>query len=160
MSVYLWKLRAAGECETVSTPFELRLPRGVYEAMVAQALAERPNECCGLLAGTRADDVGRVTVCYPLVNAAATPQTEYLSDARSMFDAVKDMMRRGLDVLAVYHSHPTTAPVPSKKDLARNYSEDVVNLIVSLAGAVPEVRGWWLTDTDFREAQWSVDQAG
>ena len=34
---------------------------------------------------------------------------------------------------------------PSRKDLERNYSESVVNLIISLQSSQPEVRGWWLT---------------
>jgi len=93
--------------------------------------------------------------CYPLVNAAASPVL-YESDPRSMFEAVRAMMREKLDVVAVYHSHPTSAPVPSKTDLARNYSEDVVNLIVSLADETPLVRGWWLTATEYREAEWMI----
>jgi proteasome lid subunit RPN8/RPN11 len=128
--------------------------------MVAQALAERPNECCGLLGGVRQGGqdgpVGQVVQLYPLVNAAASP-VEYLSDPRSMFAAIKDMRQRQLEPLAVYHSHPTSEPVPSRKDLALNYSPEVVNLIVSLATVPPTVRGWWLTDVDYREAEWSVE---
>src|SRR5438105_153199 len=47
---------------------------------------------------------------YALVNTAASP-TEYLSDPRSMFEAVRDMRRLGLEIVAIYHSHPTSAPV-------------------------------------------------
>jgi proteasome lid subunit RPN8/RPN11 len=96
---------------------------------------------------------GTVLHCYPLVNAAAS-STEYLSDAQGMFDAVKDMRKRGLEILAVYHSHPTSDPVPSRTDLERNYSPDVIHLIISLRAAEPLVRGWWLTEHDSREAIW------
>jgi proteasome lid subunit RPN8/RPN11 len=92
-------------------------------------------------------------VRYPLVNAAASP-VEYLSDEQSMFAADKDRRRRGLEWLAVYHSHPTSDPVPSRKDRERNYSPDVMNLIVSLRGPTPVVRAWWLTATEAREATW------
>src|SRR4051812_21724474 len=109
-------------------PFtRLVVPARLYEGMFRQALDEFPLECCGMLAGTVDGGVGRVVERSPLVNAAASP-VEYLSEPRGMFEAVRDMLRRGLDVLAVYHSHPTSPPVPSKTDLARNYSEDVVNL--------------------------------
>ena len=63
------------------------------------------------------------------------------------------MTRRGLEALAVYHSHPTAAPVPSRKDLERNYWPGVVNLIISLQAAEPEVRAWWLSDEGYREAE-------
>jgi proteasome lid subunit RPN8/RPN11 len=124
--------------------------------MLDQARAELPNECCGLLAGTVAGGAARAIALYPLVNKLASP-VEFLSEERSMFIAFKDMRKRGLDVLAVYHSHPTSAPVPSRKDLAQNYSEDVMNLIISLAGPEPHVRAWWLTPSDHREAEWGVE---
>ena len=66
------------------------------------------------------------------------------------------MMAHNLDVVAVFHSHPTAPAVPSRKDLARNYSEDVVNFIISLLTDPPSVRGWWLTATDFHEAEWEI----
>jgi proteasome lid subunit RPN8/RPN11 len=138
----------------------LHIPKACYEEMIVQAGQEAPNECCGLLAGVVENSVGRVVACYPLVNARASP-VEYESEPRSMLAAVRAMTARGLDIVAVYHSHPTSPPVPSKKDLARNYSEDVVNLIVSLAGETPEVRGWWLTAMEYREAAWEVhDEIG
>src|SRR5438445_6194355 len=107
--------------------------------MLAQAVAEAPNECCGLLAGTLEGEgptarSGRVLRRYPLVNTAASP-VEFLSEPRSMFEAVRDMRGVGLDILAIYHSHPASGPVPSRTDLERNYSPDVMNLIISLKGA-------------------------
>jgi proteasome lid subunit RPN8/RPN11 len=142
----------------LSTPFRLLVPRAILDEMVAQARAELPNECCGLLAG-RFDEtpdgrrLGRVECRYPLVNAARSP-TQYLSDADSMFAAVRDQRRRGVETLAVYHSHPTSAPVPSRTDLEQNYSGDVVNLIISLLADMPQIKGWWLSADGFREAEW------
>ena len=144
--------------------FRLLLPRDVLEDMIAQALTERPLECCGLLAGVRevakvgeesAESVARVVRRYPLVNAAASPR-EFLSDDRSMLDADRDMRARGLDLLAVYHSHPTSAAVPSRIDLERHWLTGVMCMIVSLAVTPPDVKAWWLTETEFREAEWDV----
>ncbi len=149
----------------MSTPFRLQIPRQLYNAMIAQALTEMPNECCGLLAGRiveQLDDsagsslhIGKVERRYPLMNEPASP-TEYLSEPRSMFEAFRDIRRLEIDVLAVYHSHPTTEPVPSKKDLERNYSCDVVNLIISLKGVEPSVQGWWLGDKNYHEGEWEI----
>jgi [CysO sulfur-carrier protein]-S-L-cysteine hydrolase len=129
----------------------LSIPKDCYDSMLAQALDERPNECCGLLAGVIDGDVGRVTHRYALVNELHSP-VEYNAEVRGLIAAHKDMRERGIDVLATYHSHPTSAPVPSKKDLAANYSVDTVSLIISLLHETPVVRGWWLTETDYREA--------
>ena len=156
----------------MSTPFRLRVPRPLLQQLLAQAVAELPNECCGLLAGIvegasdsgsapadRPLRFGRAMRRYPLVNAAASP-TEYLSDAQSLLAAHKDMRRLGLEILAVYHSHPTSEPVPSRTDLARNYYEDAVHLIVSLQTGTPTVRGWWLAGNQFREVDWEVIEEG
>jgi len=90
---------------------------------------------------------------YPLVNAAASPR-RYESEPRGMFDACRAMHRQGTDVLAVYHSHPTTEPVPSRSDREQNYSTGVVNLIISLQDGDARARAWWLTDEGQREAEW------
>jgi proteasome lid subunit RPN8/RPN11 len=142
----------------VSTPFRLCLPSGVLSDLVEQARREAPNECCGLLAGRIAagpPPLGLVEVRYPLINALASPR-RYESEPRSLFDADRDIRGRGLLILAVYHSHPTSPAVPSRTDLERNYSPEVVNLIVSLLSEPPEVRCWWLTEHDYREAEWEV----
>lgn len=74
-----------------------------------------------------------------------------------MLAAHKTMRATGTEVLAVYHSHPTSDPIPSRRDRERNYSEQIVNLIVGLKGAVPEVRTWWLTADDAGEAEYVIE---
>jgi proteasome lid subunit RPN8/RPN11 len=133
-------------------PFSRLIVDGrIIVAMVEQARAEAPLECCGLLAGRVVDDAGRVEMRYPLVNEAASP-VEFVSNARSMFDATRDIDRRALKVLAVYHSHPGSQAVPSKTDLERNYSPDVVNIIVSLQVEPPDVKAWWLREKEYSPA--------
>lgn len=147
----------SGEKVKSSTFHKLLIPEPIFAAMLAQAVQESPLECCGLLSGRRIAncDELRIETRYPLVNALASP-IAYESDPRSMFNAVKDMRRNGTDVLAVYHSHPNDRPFPSRRDLEQTYSERVVNLIISLQAAQPEVRGWWQSEWGFREACWQV----
>jgi [CysO sulfur-carrier protein]-S-L-cysteine hydrolase len=141
-------------------PFRLIVPLSIYQEMVVQAVMEQPNECCGLLGGVVeicSDDsrIGRVVQRYPLVNEAKSP-VEFFNGGKDLFAATRDMRNRSLDTLAVYHSHPSSPPVPSKKDLTRNWSMEVVNVIISLATTPPTARAWWLTETDYREAEWEV----
>jgi proteasome lid subunit RPN8/RPN11 len=138
-------------------PFRLQLPRRFYAEMLTRALAELPNECVGLLGGsltveeTTGQRVGRVVRHYPLTNEAGSPK-EYYS---APFAAFRDMRAMGTELLAIYHSHPTSEPIPSRTDLERNYyGSDVVHFIISLKDAEPRMRGWWLGETDYREAEW------
>src|SRR5262249_44670181 len=135
-------------------------PRQLYQEMVEQAVAELPNECCGLLGGQLIADstlpegfAGRVMQRYPLINALASP-TEYLSEERSLFAAHRDMRKNEVEILAMYHSHPTSEPIPSRKDLERNIWPGALHFIISLMKEEPTVRGWWLMETEFREANW------
>ena len=124
--------------------------------MVQHAQSEFPNECCGLLAGVREADLLRVLARHPLVNDAASP-VEFVSKPRSMFDATKAMRNDGHDILAIYHSHPSSEPIPSKTDLWRNfYGISVIHFIIGLNGPEPIVRGWWLMEDAFAEAAWQI----
>ncbi len=71
-----------------------------------------------------------------------------------MLDAFRAMRERELELLAIYHSHPTSSPVPSQRDLEQNtYGESVVHVIVSLANPQPELRAWSLSETGYREIE-------
>jgi len=143
----------------VSTRYQLHVPADILAAMLEHSRAELPNECCGLLAGRVADGVGVVTKRLPLVNSAASP-TEYWSEPRSMLQAEKTMRAEQLDLLAVYHSHPTSPPIPSRTDLARNfYGESVQHLIISLEKPQGEVRAWRLREDGYDEVILNVVDA-
>ena len=140
----------------MSTPFRLRIPRKLYDRIVGHARAELPNECCGLLAGRVEEPtegpVGRVLRRFALVNEAASPR-EFLSYP---FNALKACSNEGIEFLAIYHSHPTSRPIPSAVDLARNYYSGLMCLIISLQSAEPKMQGWWLKEDGYSEAEFVI----
>jgi proteasome lid subunit RPN8/RPN11 len=128
----------------------------LLEEVIRHARASRPNECCGLLAGNIVGGVGVVTARFAIGNDAAST-SEYETNARDMFNAFRAMRDRRIELLAIYHSHPASEPIPSRHDIERNtYGECVVHPIVGFANAEPKVRAWWLTETGYREAEWEV----
>ena len=130
----------------------LHIPNHLLEEMITHAREALPNECCGLLAGRVANEIGIATVRFAIVNDLASP-TAYHTNAADLFAAFRTMRAAGTEVLAVYHSHPSSAPIPSRRDVEENtYGETVVHLIVGWARVKPEVRGWWLMQNEFREA--------
>ena len=139
----------------LSRSAHLLLPRRILQAMVEHAQAELPNECCGVLAGKCDGQLLRVEAWHALVNALASP-TKYLSDGPSMFKADRAMRDAGHAILAVYHSHPTSEPIPSRTDLDWEYFSDVIHFIIGMSGPEPLVRGWWLMKTTFEEATWEI----
>lgn len=121
----------------------VRLTQGQFEQILAQAHAEAPNECCGLLLG-RGDVVEEV---FPGRNVDETPRTRYVMDPRDQLRAFRTMDERGWDLVAIYHSHPHTEAYPSETDKHRALYPDARYVIVSLREpAAPRVRAFRLLD--------------
>jgi len=129
----------------------LVIPAEYHDAMVAHCVREAPLECCGLLGGV----APLVSSFHPLRNASAS-EVRYDADPRDLIAAVQSLRARGAEILAIYHSHPRWAAVPSRTDLAENHYGEVPRIIVSLAGETPEVRVWRLDPDSYVELSWRI----
>ena len=96
------------------------LPQSMQEAIWTHVLREVPNEGVGVLAVHKGAP-GTVLACYPLSNVAAQPASRYLADPLELLRALRAMQRSGLNLGAIYHSHPRgrARPSPTDLDLAR-----------------------------------------
>jgi proteasome lid subunit RPN8/RPN11 len=115
------------------------IPPEVRAALAAHARTEAPNEACGVV-------VARGGVAERYVagrNAAASPYRYTLEvDPEVWF-----LEDEGYE-LAVFHSHPETAPRPSKTDIANvGLWAGKPYLIYSLAR--DELAGWTIADGGF-----------
>jgi proteasome lid subunit RPN8/RPN11 len=117
----------------------LVLPPPVLAELVERCRAELPLEACGFLAGRD----GVVTQVLPVANELASP-TAFRTEPRSTLAAFRAMRAACTDLLAVYHSHPTSEPVPSRRDLAENTYGETLWVIVGFADGEPAVRAWRL----------------
>jgi proteasome lid subunit RPN8/RPN11 len=116
----------------------VRVLRSVYDAMVSHALEECPNECCGLLAGSR----GVITRIYQATNVAEKKSSAYDVDSEELVRIFTDMRRTRMDHLGIYHSHPTTGAKPSATDRNLARYDEVVYFIVSLRSRRPRVEAF------------------
>jgi [CysO sulfur-carrier protein]-S-L-cysteine hydrolase len=130
----------------------IRLPRSVRDAIVAHAFAEAPLECCGLLVGA----AGAVSAAILLDNEARSP-TRFRASPESLFRALKQCRAEDWDVIAIYHSHPTSAAVPSLIDIAEHHWPGTWSVIISLSGPEPDVQAWWIEHGEARPVmlKWS-----
>jgi [CysO sulfur-carrier protein]-S-L-cysteine hydrolase len=106
--------------------------------VIAHAEADAPNECCGYM--SLAD--GRVHDVFRAQNLRKSPYG-YEIDPKSLL-AANDLDDDGFGV-AIYHSHPRSAPEPSQTDINLAQYPHWLYLIVSLAGE-PELRAWRIAD--------------
>ena len=106
---------------------KLEIPITIFQQMVAQAKALAPIEDCGILAGSN----GKVEKYYQMTNTDNS-STHYMMDPKEQFAAVKDIRSSGLEMLAIYHSHPETPARPSAVDIRLSFTPNVIYVIVSL----------------------------
>jgi proteasome lid subunit RPN8/RPN11 len=133
----------------------LEIPPAIVAAMIEHCRREAPREACGILAGA---DVPRVETLFPLRNRLASA-TLYDADPHDLIRAVQAMRASNQRMLALYHSHPETSPIPSRTDLDRNYYGPLPRVIVSLCDEPPEVRVWRLESDGYSELPWRVTAA-
>ena len=115
---------------------ELRMSRGLADEMVAHLVEERPNEGCGLVAGTD----GVISKVIRMTNAAGSPM-RYALDPQEQFTAYRLIETEALELAGVFHSHTHTEAYPSPTDV-RLASEDVPYIIVSLAHEPADIRAF------------------
>ncbi len=127
----------------------LTIPEPILAEMLAHLRRELPNEGCGLLLGRD----GLASELFPLRNVSASP-VHYSADPQDLITAYHKLRAEELAIVAIYHSHPRTAPTPSRVDLRENYYGDVPRLIVSFRAEPPEIRNWRLDPDSYEELPW------
>ena len=92
----------------------LKIDQETYDAIVAHAKKDHPDEACGVVAGPEGSD--RPERFIPMVNAAGSP-TFYEFDSTELLALYQDMDARDEEPVVVYHSHTATEAYPSRTDI-------------------------------------------
>lgn len=136
----------------------LTIGRVLYDEMVAHAVAEAPNECCGIVASVD----GEAVKVFAARNRHASP-LRYELDGADQIAIQEEIDERGWDYGAIYHSHTRSAPQPSMTDINMAFVPAVgpiwpgsIYIIIGLAGAEPEVRAWRIDSSTPEEVALSV----
>ena len=93
----------------------LRIDRATYDAIVAHAREDHPDEACGVVAGPEGSD--RPERFIPMLNAARSP-TFYEFDSGDLLKLYRDMDDRDEEPVVIYHSHTATEAYPSRTDVS------------------------------------------
>ncbi len=133
----------------------MRIARSDWDALVAHAREEAPNECCGYL---RASD-GRVEEVFRARNLRNS-RYGYELDPQSLL-AANELDDEGHQV-GIYHSHPSSPAEPSQTDVNLAHYPHWLYLIVSLAGerGAEQVRAWRIEDGRVEEEELVVEDDG
>ncbi len=94
------------------------------QQMLEHVAEEAPIEACGLLGGSNF----RVQQVVPIKNAAES-QVRYRMDPAEQVSALFSFEERGMELVAIYHSHPAGPPGPSSTDIREDAYPEALQLI-------------------------------
>lgn len=116
-------------------PSDLTIPEVFLDKIIEHARREYPLECCGILAGKK----GKITRVYSLGNIEKSPFS-YRLEPEEQLGVFRAIEEDGLELSAIYHSHPHSPPYPSQRDVDLAFYPDSLILIISLMDRqVPEI---------------------
>ena len=123
-------------------PDVVRVTNAVLRRLRQEARSTPDKECCGLLAGS--DQT--ITVIYPAPNACDAPDAYEIAPVE-LFRLMREIHSRRLELLGIYHSHPTGENRPSRRDIERAYYPDAAYFILSPRPDAPQsVRAFSIHD--------------
>lgn len=104
----------------------LRIPKNIWNRVLGEISIHIPEEACGLLAGKGE----LISHFFPIENILHSP-TRYQMEPHQQLVAFRLIDTLGLELLAIYHSHPTGPEVPSATDIDEAYYPEAVYIIIS-----------------------------
>jgi proteasome lid subunit RPN8/RPN11 len=122
----------------------LRLEQSIYDAIVAHARRDHPDEACGIVAGPIGSDEPRRVV--PMLNAERSP-TFYRFDSAEQLAVWREMDDRDEEPVVIYHSHTATEARPSRTDISLASEPNAHYVLVSTRDAdTTEFRSFHIVD--------------
>ena len=106
----------------------LTIDSATYDAIVAHARRDHPDEACGVVAGPAGSD--RPARLVPMLNAAMSP-TFYEFDSADLLRLYQEMDARDEEPVVIYHSHTATEAYPSRTDIALAQEPNAHYVLVS-----------------------------
>lgn len=134
----------------------MRIKKQVVKQLMNHAKKEAPLEACGYLAAKG----GIITDLYALTNIDKSGE-HFSFDPKEQFAAVRDARIKGLELCAVYHSHPASPARPSEEDIKLAHDPQVLYVIVSLAQAMEDIKAFRIKNKNVELVELEViDNAG
>lgn len=115
------------------------------QKMITHAESHAPLEACGLLAGRDS----KVEAVLEVPNQAQSP-VRYMMEPKEQLKAFDWIESNGLDLIGIFHSHPTGPETVSPTDIAES-AYDVTQIILCRMDGTWKARGFWIENNSYNE---------
>ncbi|MBI5962968.1 MAG: M67 family metallopeptidase [Chloroflexi bacterium] len=123
----------------------LTLTKEQLQKMIAHVNSHAPLEACGLLAGRGS----KVETVLMVANQAQSP-IRYVMDPIEQLSAFEWIDSNGLELIGIFHSHPTGPETVSPTDIVQA-AYAVVYVILARVENSWRARGFWIEDGKYNE---------
>lgn len=124
----------------------IRLTESQWQLMLMDVQLKAPEEACGLLGG-----LGDKTLeIIPITNILRSPYRYRMAPGEQLH-AFQRFDEQGLELIGIYHSHPSGPSFPSQSDIDEAYYPDSVYLIWFKKSVDWECRAFHIQDGLYRE---------
>jgi len=115
-----------------------------------------PAEGCGLVGG---DVTYHAHLVIPIANFLSSP-SHFRMDEREQLATFLTLEEKGLDLIAIYHSHPSGLPVPSTTDIIEFFYPESLMIVFSLVSKAWISKAYRIniTDHSFDEIPIIIDE--
>ena len=126
------------------------IPSKIWESMQEHAARDAPLEACGLVSGRTKKGSFQAVSLIPTTNRLHS-SIRYQIDPHEQLNAFNEMEAGGLELVAIYHSHPHGPEVPSPIDIKEAYYPDTIHLIWSARSGAWNCRGFLIHNDTVQE---------
>ncbi len=128
----------------------LTLTNEQLQKMIDHVDSHAPLEACGLLAGK-----GSTVEAVLVVRNQAQSPVRYVMDPIEQLHAFEWIESNGLDLIGIFHSHPTGPETVSPTDIAEA-AYAVTYVILARVNDAWHTRGFWVEHGGFREVDLQI----
>jgi proteasome lid subunit RPN8/RPN11 len=133
---------------------DLEIPEDLLSRLIEHARQEYPLESCGILAGKN----GKITKLYSMENTHKSSFC-YLMAPEEQLRVFQEIEEDGLELSAIYHSHPHSPAIPSQRDVDSAFYPDSIILIISLMeDKVPQLGAFQIEEGKFEKKTVKVNE--
>jgi len=118
-----------------------------------QGDGDAPIEACGYLLGCGGD----VRKAVPMINVDQSSEHFALVPGEQ-FAVIRQARLEGLEIIAVYHTHPATPARPSAEDIKLAFDPNIIYVIASLAPKTRAVKAFRIAKGEVSEEEITVKE--
>lgn len=139
----------------------LKLSRSLLEDLLARARRQAPEETCGFLLGARDSTGAKVQSVAEVPNQVrSNPEENFRISPQDLFRVGQEAEQEQLELLGVWHSHPSSGATPSAADHQGTWPQWSNLILGNLTQATPGVRSFLWQPTGWIEESVEIFEPG